>query len=256
VQVMLVQVTRPACILALCLTASLPLAQADTTQSSSVNNRAATPRVVTPFTSFNFGDVYAGEVVSQIFVIKNEGDGELQIKDFLAGCACSVARSDRVIAPGKAGTATIEVETASQTGSIYKTATLYTNDPTRPTIDFAIIANVLRGSSVRRGKHIGPIFLSPDSRVGLYASSGKKAVTEFSVTANNAPVKVLAVEGGAKLFTSRVEEIDPGRSYKIVVESLPVEAGGLYTDHLRVLTDNSNLPAFTIEVFLRVYPKE
>ncbi|MFY9553577.1 MAG: hypothetical protein WAV47_02535 [Blastocatellia bacterium] len=43
------------------------------------------PRAVTPFTSFSFGDVYTGEVISQIFVIRNEGDGELQIKDFKAG---------------------------------------------------------------------------------------------------------------------------------------------------------------------------
>jgi len=43
------------------------------------------PKAVTPFTSFNFGDVYAGEVISQIFIIRNEGDADLQIKDFKAG---------------------------------------------------------------------------------------------------------------------------------------------------------------------------
>lgn len=43
------------------------------------------PKAVTPFTSFNFGDVYTGEVISQIFVIRNEGDSELRITDFKAG---------------------------------------------------------------------------------------------------------------------------------------------------------------------------
>jgi hypothetical protein len=43
------------------------------------------PKAVTPFTSFNFGDVSTGEVISQIFVIKNEGDSELRITDFKAG---------------------------------------------------------------------------------------------------------------------------------------------------------------------------
>jgi hypothetical protein len=254
---MWIQVTKRSWILALCLAASLPMTPANTARASHlpVASRAGAPRVVTPYTSFNFGDVYAGEVISQIFVIKNEGDTELQMKDFIAGCACSVTRWDRVIAAGKAGTATLEVETASQSGSIYKTATLHTNDPTRPAIDFAIIANVLKGTP-RRGKHIGPVFLSPDSRVGLYASAGKKAAYELSVTANNEPVKVLEVEGGAKLFASRVEVIEPGRSYKIVLESLPLETGGLYTDQLRVVTDNANLPSFTIDLILRVYPKQ
>ena len=43
------------------------------------------PKAVTPFTSFNFCDVYTGEVISQIFVIRNEGDSELRITDFKAG---------------------------------------------------------------------------------------------------------------------------------------------------------------------------
>jgi hypothetical protein len=43
------------------------------------------PKIVMPFTSFNFGDVYKGEVISHIFVIRNEGSADLQIKDFAAG---------------------------------------------------------------------------------------------------------------------------------------------------------------------------
>ena len=43
------------------------------------------PKIVAPFTSFNFGDVYKGEIISHIFVIRNEGSADLQIKDFAAG---------------------------------------------------------------------------------------------------------------------------------------------------------------------------
>ncbi|HSB07953.1 MAG TPA: hypothetical protein VLM38_00465 [Blastocatellia bacterium] len=46
---------------------------------------APAPKAVTPFTSYDFGDVYTGELISQIFVIKNEGDAELQIKEFKGG---------------------------------------------------------------------------------------------------------------------------------------------------------------------------
>ncbi|MFP5264293.1 MAG: hypothetical protein ACLGJB_20610 [Blastocatellia bacterium] len=45
----------------------------------------AAPKMVVPFNSFNFGDVYKGEVISHIFVIRNEGTADLQIKDFAAG---------------------------------------------------------------------------------------------------------------------------------------------------------------------------
>lgn len=43
------------------------------------------PKAVAPFTSFNFGDVYTGEFISQIFVIRNEGDADLKLLDFKGG---------------------------------------------------------------------------------------------------------------------------------------------------------------------------
>ena len=211
------------------------------------------PRAVTKFTSFNFGDVYNGEVISQVFIIRNEGDADLQIKEFIAGCACAVTRCDKVIPPGKEGIAILEVQTISQQGGLYKTATMRTNDPERPSIDFALIANVLKGTPLRQGRHIGPVFLSPETRGAMYAMPGKTATFEFSVTADNAPVKLLKIEGGEKHFASRIEAIEPGKSYKLVVESLPQETGNLYVDQFRITTDNPNLPAFTVELTLRVY---
>lgn len=256
-----VRAAGPLFILILCFVAVLATAVAGAspirgrqTQAASTSARSA-PRAVTPFTSFNFGDVYTGEVISQIFVIRNEGDADLQITDFVSGCACAVTRSDKVIPPGKEGIATLEVQTVSQSGGLYKTATLHTNDPERPAIEFALIANVLRGTPLRQGKHIGPIFLSPDTRGAMYALPGKTATAEFSVTADNTPVKVLKIEGGTKHFLSRIEVVEPGKSYKIVVESLPKETGDLYVDQLRVITDNPTLPVFTIDLALRVYPR-
>lgn len=214
------------------------------------------PRAVTPSTGFSFGDIYRGEIISQIFVVKNDGDAELKLTDFTGNCGCEVTSWDRSIPAGKEGKATLEVQTISQSGEIFKTATLHTNDPERPTIIFNLTANVLNGAPLRQGRYIGPVFLSPESRAAMYAYPGKKASTEFSITADNAPVKVLRVEGGTKHFTSRIEALEPGRTYKVVVESLPIETPDLYIDQLRVITDSESLPAFTIDLALRVYARQ
>jgi hypothetical protein len=244
-------------VLTLCLTLALVVSAAaiPVAHSRWTTDAQQAPRAVTPFTSFDFGDVYNGEVISQVFVLRNAGDAELRITDFVAGCGCEVVRGDRVIPPGKEGTAIVEVQTISQSGKIHKVATLHTNDPERPAIVLSLIANVLRGAPLRRGKYIGPIFLSPDSSAGLYALSGKKAVTEFSITSDK-PAKIIRVESVTRHFTSRIEEIEPGRNYKLVVESIPTETGGLYTDQLRVITDTEVLPAFMIDLVVRVYPKQ
>ena len=252
----------PSVIPTLCLAVLLALAAEGLSSAharhmtGAISRMRPAPRAVVPFNGFSFGDVYRGEVISQIFVIRNEGDAELQIKDFKGDCGCTASRSDKVISPGKEGIAEVEVQTVSQSGLINKTAIMHTNDPDRPVITFSLSANVLAGAPLRQGKHIGPIFLSPDSRGSMYAPAGKKAMTEFSVTADDTLVKVLRVEAGTKNFAARVEVVEPGRRYKILVESLQIETGGLYTDQLRVVTDHPTLPAFTVDLTLRVYDKQ
>ena len=222
-------------------------------QAHSVSFAQHAPKAITQSTTFNFGDVYRGEIISQIFMIKNDGDVELKLFDFKGGCGCEATSWDRSILPGKEGKAVLEVQTVSQSGAIAKTAALQTNDPERPTITFTLSANVLEGAPLRQGKYIGPIFLSPDSRAALYSVTGKKASMEFSITADNKPVKVLRVEAGTKNFAARVEVVEPGKSYKLILEAMPMMKADLYVDQLRVITDSDSLPAFTIDVSLRVY---
>src|SRR5262245_35112459 len=166
------------------------------------------PKAVIPYTSFDFGDVYTGEVISQIFLIKNVGNADLQITDFKAECACTVVHGEKVIAPGKEGFAEIEVQTISQTAGIVKIATMHTNDPDLPLVVFKMTANVLKGAPLRQGKYIGPIFLSPDSRGAMFAMPGKKTAAEFSITAEQTPVKILRVQLGTKNFVARVVEVE------------------------------------------------
>ena len=222
------------------------------------------PRLVTPFTSFSFGEVYKGEIISQIFIIRNEGSADLQIKDFVAGCGCSVANADKVIPPGKEGKAELEVNTATQAGEIYKTATLRTNDPERPSIVLVLTAKVLtsgdggpvKGVALRPGRYIGPIFLGPDVRKGFNLSVGEKSKTEFTITAEQGPVKILRVEGNGKHFTSRLETLEEGKSYKVIVELIPADTAGSFGEQLRVITDSSVLPYFPIGVYAIVQPKQ
>jgi len=56
-----------------------------TVRTVPIGPRLPSPKAVVPFTSFNFGDVYTGEFISQIFVIRNEGDADLKLLDFKGG---------------------------------------------------------------------------------------------------------------------------------------------------------------------------
>lgn len=226
-------------------------------------NEPRAPRAVAPFTSFDFGDVYKGEVISHIFVIKNEGTADLVIKEFVSGCGCEVTSADSVIRPGKQGVAQLEINTSSQMGQIIKPATLRTNDPERPNIVFTLTANVLtstdggpvQGVAIRQGKHIGPIFLGPDFRAALNIVAGQKAKTEFTITVEKGPLKVTGIENEGKQFAAKLETTEEGKSYKVTVEPVATETAGNYTEQLRVITDSKVLPSFPIYLILNVRPK-
>lgn len=235
------------CLLLLFLT---PVAGASEPQTA----QRAEPRAVVPFTSYEFGEVYTGETISQIFIIRNEGTADLVVKEFKTGCSCSVTEFDRVIPPGKQGTATLEVNTISQFDEIYKSATLVSNDPERPNIVFSLKATVLRGAPLRNGKYIGPIFIS-DTRPSILAYPGKKATTEISITAEK-PVKIVRVEGGEQYFNARIETVSPGKSYKVIIESRPLDSGNVIKERLNIITDNDMLPSFPIIAALTLYPKQ
>jgi hypothetical protein len=227
-------------------------------QSAATVSTSAAPKAITPSTSFDFGDIYRGETISYVFIIRNEGSADLVVKDFSAGCGCSVAESDRVIPPGKEGRAILEVDTSSQAGAITKIATLRTNDPARSNIIFSLVANVLtspdggpvKGVTLRAGKHIGPLFVAPHDRWIARVASGQKARTEFMVSVEKGPVRLMRVESATPRFVSRIETVEEGKLYRLVVETTESAERGSHTGRLWVITDSAALPSFRINIFI------
>jgi hypothetical protein len=229
--------------------------------ASSSAQQPAAPRAVVPFTTYAFGDIYIGETISQIFVIRNEGNADLLIKDFIGACGCEVLGVDKVIAPGKEGSARIEIGTTSQSsGELFKIALLHTNDPERPTIRFALTANILTsgnggpvmGVELRAGKHIGPVFVDPATTANLVVAPGKTGRAEFTITVERGPLNVQRIEGAGKAISARLETVEPGKRYKVIITNLPTEAEGSFPEQLRVVTDSPVLPSLPLFVNLVV----
>lgn len=248
---------------AIVLCAAATLASARAPQQASADNKQ--PHAYVPYTEFNFGDIYKGEIISQIFLIKNEGSADLVIKEFAGSCGCEVTQADKLIAPGKTGKAMIEINTATQAGELMKMATLRTNDLERPNIVLTLLAKVLtspdggpvKGVALRAGKHIGPIFLGPDMRNGVNLVAGEKGKTvEFTITVEQGSLKVLRVEGEGKYFAARVETVEEGKRYKIIAEPLSMATPGAYQEQLRISTDSPVLPSASVSAILIVRPHQ
>jgi len=94
-----------------------------------------------PSLEHSFGSVKAGTPLTYAFEIKNAGKVDLEIKSVSPSCGCTTSKYDKVIAPGKTGSITLEVaKTDGYKGEIGKTATVTTNDPDHQTFTLTLRA--------------------------------------------------------------------------------------------------------------------
>ena len=91
------------------------------------------PKNFTPPTSsvnepvFDWGSVLQGEVVIHEFELKNTGGSPLKIERVKPACGCTTVDFDKVIAQGASGKVTLKVDTKKFSGTVRKTAEIFTN---------------------------------------------------------------------------------------------------------------------------------
>jgi hypothetical protein len=100
------------------------------------------PSVVVPEPVWDAGTVPRGAAIAHDFVIHNEGQATLHLREVRPACGCTVTEYDREIAPGGQGRVRAVVETASFRGPIAKPVTVFTNDRQTPTVQLTVKAQV------------------------------------------------------------------------------------------------------------------
>jgi len=97
------------------------------------------------------GNVSKGEKITNDFLIKNDGDADLQITNVQPACGCTVADFDKVIKPGATGKVHVVVDTTNFSGPIAKGISVFTNDPSTPQVELTVRAKVEPYISVKPG---------------------------------------------------------------------------------------------------------
>jgi hypothetical protein len=203
------------------------------------------PRMVLPEEKKDVGTVAKGDVIKQIYVVKNAGKSDLHITDVKPSCGCTVPEYDKVIKPGAEGKITLNVETKNFQGPISKTALVVTDDPTTPQMTIFLTANVKPF-----------IEALPFGFFRVQALTGETASAELFLVSDEPDFKPTKAEVDApylkvSLVPAAEKERIAGRNpnqYKVTLTAEPNAPEGLLGGHVKVTTGIKKQPEFDVAI--------
>ena len=146
------------------------------------------------------GFVGKGDMAIHEFVIRNDGDAPLELREVRAACGCTVADFDKAIAPGKTGKVRVTLDTKSFNGPTAKGVTVYTNDPAAPTMELTVRADVGQFVKIKPGY---ARFISVQGE----EKEGKIVQTLW--TPDKSPLQIVKVESPYPFLNVRFWEAKP-----------------------------------------------
>lgn len=98
-----------------------------------------TPKAEVTEPAYNFGTALSGPPINHAFMIKNVGNGPLEITKVTPSCGCTAAKpSKNLLAPGEVSTIAASVDTKFEQGHSLSVVTVSTNDPANPSLQLKI----------------------------------------------------------------------------------------------------------------------
>jgi hypothetical protein len=107
------------------------------------------PQATLSATESDLGEVLKGTAGHFEFLVRNTGDATLEIA-VKSTCGCTVAKFDRVIAPGGQGKIAAVLDTTGMSGRVRKPLNVITNDPEKPSLPLMLAATVVEPVDIDR----------------------------------------------------------------------------------------------------------
>ncbi len=202
--------------------------------------------------NFNFGKVFKGQNIENIYKFENRGNDVLKINKVKTSCGCTAAiLTNKIVPPGKTGEIKATFKTGSYRGNVTKSITVISNDPNSPKYKLTLTGEI-KEDIITTPKNInfGSIYIG-----------GKidKTVKVKSITESNLNIKKIR---SSKPFVnvSIAEKDKEGYTIKVALNDnhkIGRFSGGIYLE-----TNSPRQPKVKIPFFgeiigdITTYPKK
>jgi hypothetical protein len=148
-----------------------------------------------------------------------------------------VAHFDRAIPPGGEGKVTLTIDLKGYQGPLWKSATLISNDPQKPSASLSL-----------HGKVRPNIECRPSRFIQFKGTEGGQPERIIDIIATSKPFQILRIENSLKEKISyQLHTIVPGRHYQLKV--LNRQKTARFSGTIRCLTDHPKKPEIQIAVY-------
>ena len=207
------------------------------------------PKAVVDVMSIQVGDVLESQDIEYTFMVRNEGDAELQILNVHPGCGCSVADFDKTVAPGETGKIHIKISGKRiSPGTIEKNFAVKTNDPKNDQFTLVVKGTVKRGLDFSREMRWAG-FTDEDFKLDCVITNVLGAPINVQSARWESDSTAKALEGKIGL---KLETIEKGKKYRLRIwrkAELPPES---FVTNVVLATDYPKLKEKYVPVAISV----
>jgi hypothetical protein len=195
---------------------------------------------------YDFGEVWEGVELKQVFTIRNTGNAPLELSGMKTTCSCTVpSQPASPLAPGATTTITITYDSL-RVGKASQRVTFKTNDPAKPELVLSVKGEVK------------PIFAAQPPRGIRFDRVEPASVTSRAMKLKNRysrPVELKLKEGQEfGNFDVQLKEIKKGQEYELVATTKPPLRLGQNRANVKLLTGLDQPAELTYYVFASAQP--
>ncbi|MBI5764876.1 MAG: DUF1573 domain-containing protein [Planctomycetes bacterium] len=238
------------------------IAPAVTPAADSTKPKVVGPNWVAEQVVFEFGEVWAGDMVTYPFRIMNEGTETLKILEAKPRCSCSVSEGyAKEIPPGGSGFIPFKMNTTGKKGSVDEFITVKTNDPQRPEmtlrlrgvvrqlLDIEVVADAQAAADPDPKAAIEKIKAS-QMNFGLIKANERLQRTCRLKNTSGRPLilKLHPVTPEGSRFTAEFQETAPGEEYLLTVTGDPPFPVGNTQARVPLETNIPGRPLFNVVI--------
>jgi hypothetical protein len=211
-------------------------------QADRKNEAATVRKEIQEAPVWDFGKVRRDQEVEHSFELHNDGAEPLEIKTVQLTPPLAVTAMKRVVQPGETSRVSVRLGQPRNGGDFEGLIVVqFAKEGSRPKL-FRV-----------QGRIVKAIDFEPLQAFFITASTGESAEQSIEiVNYDTEPLHKMEVARESTRFRTSLQELEPGRRYKLTVRTLESNPIGKYRDAIELKTSNAQYPSIKIPVNTQV----